>query len=130
MNDMGQFVSNLNMSRFVARLRVERDPATRSLLHKLLLEEANNLAINLGHLGSLRSEAIEGRARIAIQTAIVETLAANGQDASLAESMLGKLIEIQKTIEQYHQVIVDGLERNHDTYNVASMNHATKIAMS
>jgi hypothetical protein len=72
MSDMAQFVSSLNVSRFVARLRVERHPTTRSSLHRLFLEEANNLAFNLGQLGSLRREVIEGRARIAIQTAVVE----------------------------------------------------------
>jgi hypothetical protein len=80
-SDLARFVGSLNLSRFVARLRVEADPTTRSSLQRLLLEEANNLAFNLGQLGSLQSEAIEGRARIAIQIAVVETLAANGQDA-------------------------------------------------
>jgi hypothetical protein len=107
MRDMAQFVSSLNLSRFAGRLRVERDPTTRSLLLRLLIEEANNLAFNLGQLGILQSEVIEGRARIAIQVALVETLAANGQDARLAESMLRNLIEVQKTIEQYRQVVVD-----------------------
>jgi hypothetical protein len=46
MSDMARFVGSLNLSRFVARLRVERDPNTRSSLHRLLLEEANNLAFN------------------------------------------------------------------------------------
>jgi hypothetical protein len=87
MSDLAQFVGNLNVARFVPRLREERDPTTRSSLHRLLLEEANNLAFNLGQLGSLRREVIEGRARIAIQIAVVETLTANGQDARLAESM-------------------------------------------
>jgi hypothetical protein len=76
----------------------------------------------------LQSEVIEGRARIAIQIALVETLAANGQDARLAESMLRNLIKAQKTIEQYRQVIVDAANRNHDT--AASINHATEMAMA
>jgi hypothetical protein len=95
-----------------------------------LLEEANNLAFNLGQLGSLQREVIEGRARIAIQIAFVETLTANGQDARWAESVLGNLIEVQKIIEQYRQVIVDATDRNHDTHNAASMNHASKMAMA
>jgi hypothetical protein len=98
MSDLARFVGNLNAARFVNRLRVEHDPATRVSLQKLLLEEWNALAFNLGQLGNLQREVIEGRARIAIQIAVVETLAANGQDASLAESMLGNLIEIQKQL--------------------------------
>ena len=63
-------------------------------------------------LGSLQHEAIEGSARIAVQIAVVETLAANGQDATLAERILSNLIEVQKTIEQYRQVIIDAMDRN------------------
>ena len=116
MRDVAQFVSSLNLSKFAARLRVERDPTTRSSLHRLLLEEANNLAFNLGQLGSLQREVIEGRARIA-KTALVETLTANGQDATSAENLLSKLIGVQKTIEQYRQVIVDATYENHNTHN-------------
>ena len=130
MSDVAHFVGRLNLSRFAARLRVERDPTTRSSLHRLLLEEANNLAFNLGQLDSLQREVIAGRARIAIQIAVVETLAANAQDARLAESMLCDLIEVQKTIERNRRVIVEAMDRNHDTHNAASMNHATKMAMA
>ena len=112
MSDLARFVGSLNLSRFVARLRVERDPARRSSVQRLLLEEANNLAFNLGQPGSLRSEVIEGRARIAIQIAVVETLAANRQDTESAESVLRNLVEIQDTIEQYRQVIVHATNRS------------------
>jgi hypothetical protein len=112
MTGMAQFVGNLNVARFMARLRVERDPTTRSTLHGLLLGEANNLAFNLGQLGSLQQEVIEGRARIAVQMAVAETMVANGQDARLAESMLSNLIDAQRTIEQYRQIIVDAMNRN------------------
>jgi hypothetical protein len=107
MSDVAQLDSSLNLPRFAARPRVERDPTTRSSLHGLLIEEASNLAFNLVQLGSLQRKVIAGRARIAIQRAVVETLAANGQDAGLAESILCDLTEIQKTIERYRQVVVE-----------------------
>jgi hypothetical protein len=94
-----------------------------------LIEEASNLAFNLGQLGSLQREVIAGRARIAIQIAVVETLAANAQDARLAESMLCDLIEVQKTIERYRRVIVEAMDRNRDTLSAARMNHASKRAV-
>lgn len=112
MDDTTQFGSNVNMARFVGRLRVEHDAAIRRLLNRLLVEEWNTLGFNLGKLGDVQHEVIERRARVAIQIALVETLAANGQDVRLAESMLSSLIEIQKTIEQYRQIIVDAIERN------------------
>ena len=129
MSDMAQFVGRLDLSRLVARLRVEREPTTRSSLHGLLLE-ANNLAFNLGQLGGLQGEVIEDRAQIAVQIALVETLAANGKNATSAENVLSKPIDVQKTIEQYRQAIGDAMDRNHNTHNAASMNHATKMAMA
>ena len=96
------------------RLRVEYDPATRASLHKLLLEELNNLGFNLKQLGCVQRQVIEGKARIAMQVAVVETLTANGQDVRLAESELGRLVEIQSMVEQYRQLIVDALYRDHD----------------
>jgi hypothetical protein len=111
MDDTPQFV-NRNLARFVGKLRVDHDAATRRLLNRLMVEEWNSLGFNLGKLGDIQHEVIEGRARVAIQIALVETLMANGQDVTLAESMLSSLIEIQNTIEQYHRVIVDAKERN------------------
>ena len=114
MNDTAQFVNNLNVARFVDKLRVEHAPATRASLHTLLLEEFNNLGFNLKQLGCVQRQVIEGRARIAIQIAVVETLTDDGQDVRLAKGELGKLIEIQSMIEQYRQVIVDAIYRDHD----------------
>ena len=115
MNDTAQFVSDLNVATFLDRLRVEPDAATRASLHKLLLEELNNLGFNLKQLGRVQRQVIEGKARIAMQMAVVETLSTNGQDVRLAESELGKLVEIQSMVEQYRQVVVDALYRDHDT---------------
>jgi hypothetical protein len=110
MNDMTQFVGNLNLAKFMDKLQIEHDPATQASLHGLLFEGWNNL--DLGQLGSLQHKVIEGRARIAIPIAVVETLCANGQDVRLAKGELDKLIEIQSIVEQYRQVIVDALDRN------------------
>ena len=128
MSDVAHLVGRLNLSRFAARLRVERDPTTRSSLHRLLIEEASR------QLGSLQREVIAGRARIAIQIAVVEiavveTLVANGQDARLAESLLCDLVEIQKIIERCRQDI-EAMDRNHDIHTATSMNHAPKMAMA
>ena len=39
MSDMAQFVGDLNVSRFLDKLRVERNPDLRASLRRLLLEE-------------------------------------------------------------------------------------------
>jgi hypothetical protein len=62
----------------------------------------------------VQREVVEGKTRIAMQMAVVETLSANGTDVRLAESELGRLVEIQSMVEQYRQVIVDALYRDHE----------------
>src|SRR6516165_8568675 len=106
MNDTAQFVSNLNVARFVDRLRVEHDAATRASLHKLLLEEFNDLGFNLKQLGSVQRQVIEGKARIAMQMAVVETLSENGKDVKLAKSELGRLVKIKSMEKKYRRVVV------------------------
>jgi len=103
MHNTAQFASDLNVARFVDKLREEHDPVTRALLHRLLLEEWNKCGFNLKQLGKLQRQMIEGGARIAIQKAVVETLAANGQDVRLAEGILSNLVEIQRIFEQRYR---------------------------
>jgi hypothetical protein len=104
------FVSDLNVARFLDKLRVEHDPASRASLHRLLLEQRGKRGFSLKRLGKVRRQIIEASVRIAIQKAVVETLAANGQDVSAAEDMLSKLVEVQIVFEQqYRDVIVDAM---------------------
>ena len=103
MVDTAQFASDLNVARFVDRLREGHDPATRALLHRLLLEEWNKSGFNLKQLGKLRRQMIASSARIAIQKAVVGTLAANGQDVRLAEGVLNNLVEIQRIFERRYR---------------------------
>ena len=56
MDDTAQFVSNLNVARFVDKLQGEHDPATRALPHGLLLEEWNKSGFNSKQLGKLRRQ--------------------------------------------------------------------------
>jgi hypothetical protein len=44
--------------------------------------------------------------------------------------MLCDLVEVQKTIERYRQVIVEAMNWNYDTRNAASMNHPPKMAVA
>jgi GAF domain len=103
MVDTAEFASDLNVARFVDKLLVENDPATRALLHSLLLEDWKKSGFNFRQLGKVRRQLIGGSARIAIQKAVVETLAANGQDVRLAERVLSNLVEIQRTFEHRYR---------------------------
>jgi hypothetical protein len=74
----------------------------------------------------LRHEVIGGGAPTAVQIDVVETLAVNGQDATLAEGIPSRLIEVQNTIEQYRQVIIDAHGPRSRQAQLASMNRATR----
>jgi hypothetical protein len=112
MDNTTQFVSDLNVARFVEKLRLEHDPTMRASLRRLLLKELENLGFNCEQLGNVQRQIAEGRRRIGIQQAVVERLTANGQDVELAENTLSNLIEIQRIFEQHRQAILDATDRN------------------
>jgi hypothetical protein len=112
MSNMAQFVSDLNVARFLDKLRVERNPALRASLRRLLLEEEDKLGSNLERLGRVQHHIAEGRRRITRQKALIERLEAKGHDVKVAEGTLHNLIEIQEIFEQYRRTILDAVDRN------------------
>ena len=105
-------ISDLNVARFVDRLQLEPDPATRASLKRLLIEEEDKLGRRAERLGKLQHYIEEGSRRIALQKALVENLIAKGDDLSLAKRTLTNLVEIQRIFEQYREAIVDAIDRN------------------
>ena len=100
MDSTAQFVSDLNVARFVEKLQIEDDPAKRASLQRLLLKELENLGFNCKQVGNVQRQIAEGRRRIEIQQAVVERLTTNVQDVELAENTLNNLVEIQRVFEQ------------------------------
>ena len=111
MSNMAQFVSDLNVARFLDKLRVERNPALRASLRRLLLEEEDKLG-SKERLGRVQHHIAEGRRRITRQKALIERLEAKGHDVKVAEGTLHNLIEIQEIFEQYRRTILDAVDRN------------------
>jgi hypothetical protein len=107
MNNTARFVTDLNVARFVDRLRLEDDPVMRALLQRLLLKELENLGFDCEQLGNVQRQMTEGRRRIEIQTAVIESLTANGEDVRFAKNGLRNLVEIQRIFEQYRQAILE-----------------------
>ena len=112
MNETAQFVSDLNIARFLDKLRLEHDPAMRTVLQRLLIEEEDKFGGNVERLSTVQRHIAEGNRRISLQKALVEKLAAGGEDAGPAERTLSNLVEIQRIFEQYRQVILDTIDRN------------------
>jgi hypothetical protein len=112
MDDTARFVSDLNITRFVDRLRLEHDLTMRASLQKLLLKEMNNFGRDRKQLSNILRQIAEGRRRIEIQKGVIESLAIGGQDVGPAEKALGNLLEIQRIFEQCRHAILDAAERN------------------
>jgi hypothetical protein len=100
-DNTAQFVFDLNLSRFVDKLRLEHDPDMRETVKRLLIEEENKFGRKRELLIWLERHIGEGRCRIASQNALITKLRANGDDLGLAETVLSNLVETQSLFEQY-----------------------------
>ena len=112
MDKTAQFVSDLNVARFVDRLQLENEPTRRTVLQKLLIEEEDKLGRNAERLNKLQRHITEGNRRIALQKALIERHRANGQDIRLAERTLDNLFEIQRIFEHHRQAVLDAMDRD------------------
>jgi hypothetical protein len=112
MKETCQFVSDLNVARFLERLRSERDPTIRASLQRLLLEEEDKFGHRAERLSNVQHHICDAGRRIALQKALVAKLKANGKEVRLAESTLSNLVEIQTIFERYRQVVLDTINRN------------------
>ena len=112
MDEMAQFISNLNVARFVDRLQLEDEPTRRAVLQKLLVEEEDKLGRNAERLSKLERHITEGNRRIGLQKAVIERLRTNSCDIRLAERTLNNLFEIQRIFEHHRQAILDTMDRD------------------
>ena len=112
MDETTQFVSDLNVARFVDRLQLEDEPTRRAVLQKLLVEEEDKLGRNAERLSTLQRHITEGNRRIGLQKAVIERLRTNSCDIRLAERTLNNLFEIQRIFEHHRQAILDTMDRD------------------
>jgi hypothetical protein len=101
-DNTAQFVCDLNVKRFVEKLRSERDPDMRMSLKKVLVEEEDKFGRSTERVRNVERYIAKGSRRIASQKeSLVERLKANGRDIRLAERTLNNLVEIQRLFQQY-----------------------------
>lgn len=112
MDNTTQFVRDLNVTRFVDKLRVEHDPSTRASIQRLLLKELKVLGFDREQLSNIQRHIIEGRRQIERQKAVLEILTTKGHDVRPAEHTLRNLVEIQRILEQHRQALLDSSDRN------------------
>jgi hypothetical protein len=104
-------ISDLNVARYIDRLQLEPDPATRALLKSLLVKEEDKLGRRAERLSNLQRYIDEGSRRIALQKALIENLIAKGHDLRLAQRTLSNPVEIQGLFERHRETIVDTVDR-------------------
>ena len=112
MDETTQFVSDLNVARFLEKLRSEHDPGIRTSLQRLLLEEEDQFGRRLERLNKVHRNIAEGWRRIELQKALIAKLKADRKDVRLAERTLSNLVEVQRILEQYRRRVLDAVDRN------------------
>jgi hypothetical protein len=85
---MERFVARQNIERCRSRLEAETDPAQRTHLLRLLVEEEDKLGLDYEGLTDVEREIVNGYARIARQKTIVQQLDGDGRDSTKAKALL------------------------------------------
>lgn len=112
MDAMAKFVSDHNVARFVDQLRSQDDPAKRTVLRRLLLEEVHKIGFNFEQLSLVDRQISEAKERVRAQKSIVERLRIKGLDTARAESLLGNLVGIQEMFEERRLLVLDFINEN------------------
>jgi hypothetical protein len=112
MDAMARFVRDHNVEKFVDQLRLQHDPAVRTVLQRLLLEEVRKLGLNFEQLSMVDRQISEARERIRAQKGIIEGLKISGSDTNREDRLLSNLVGIQGIFEQHRQTILDSINRN------------------
>jgi hypothetical protein len=109
---MDRFIALENIKHFRDRLRSEPDPAARSMLQRLLVEEEDKLAADLELLADVAQEIVRCQEHIDRQRVLVKTLERDGLDGATARALLNGLIETLAVHRDYRQRIATRVEQN------------------
>jgi hypothetical protein len=111
MDAMARFVSDHNVEKFVDQLRFQHDPAVRTVLQGLLLEEVRKLGFNFTQLSKIDRRISEARKHIRAQKDMIEGLKIEGRDTRREDRLLSNLVGIQGIFEQHRRAILDSINR-------------------
>jgi len=107
-----KFVGEQNIFRFVDQFQIAHDPDFRKKLQTLLLEELNRFGFNSEQPERIQRWIKECKTRIGEHERLIEKGRANGHNTATAERVLNNLIELQEVFWNYHQVVLDALNRS------------------
>jgi hypothetical protein len=111
MDQTERFVTDANISRFVAMLRNEADPGRQKMLRRLLIEEANRFGTMAERLTMAERYSRDGESHISKLAAIVHEMKGNGLDCTRTERTLQLSMMIQELFEEFRSTLLNGIEQ-------------------
>ena len=109
MDGLQPFISDQNITRFVAQLRRESNAVRQDTLKRLLIEEEDRFGASVERLHMVERYIADGAAQIARQTRIVSELKSNGGDVAHAELTLQNSRMIQDLFMSFRASISEAV---------------------
>jgi hypothetical protein len=108
-----RFIAQENIKHLRNRLWAEGEPAQRSSLQKLLVEEEDKFGASVELLADLDRHIDDGNHRIARQRVLVATMQRDGNAGlGLASTILATMIDTQSLHERYRVQVLAAVEKN------------------
>ncbi len=108
---MDRFIARENIRHYRDMLLSEIEPEVRSRVHKLLVED--KLGKDLPLLVDIERHIADGAQRIEAQQSRVCVMQADGHDVGRAQAFLNGMMESQRILIRYHQLVANEIGRNH-----------------
>ena len=109
--ELETFACTRNIENFTDQLSTEADPARRTVLMKLLVEEQDRLGIGLEQLDLCEAFIAKGQGLIARQVALIERLENCGRDSRSANDVLNTLVTVHNLFKDYRHLLLCELKR-------------------
>jgi hypothetical protein len=109
---MDRFIARENVRHYRHMLLSEIEPEVRSRVHKLLVEEEDKLGKDLALLVDIERHIADGAQRIEAQQSRVCVMQADGHDVGRAQAFLDGMMESQRILIRYHQLVAKEIGRN------------------
>lgn len=104
-NDMNLFVTESNVDIYLSKAYQSLDDEERNTLLRLVIDEEDRMGSRREHLENGQRRLEDCELRIRRQREIVSDLAASGQDASQAASILGTYERILGLLQQHQRML-------------------------
>jgi hypothetical protein len=109
---MDKFIARENIRHFRDRLETETNPSTRSLLHRLLVQEEDKLGHNSEALREIENHVARAKEHVNRQQALVASIGRDGRDRTQALMLLSAYSETLLAYENQREKILIKLQQS------------------